>query len=90
MANIKSAKKRSRQNIVRRSRNRFHLSTLRTNIKKFRALVTAGEIDAARDALTGTYSAIDKGIQKGVIHHNKADRLKSRLTASIERAAKEA
>jgi len=86
MANIKSAKKRMRQNIVRRQRNRQHLRTLRTQIKKFRSTLAEGDIEGASSLLSSTYSKIDKSIQKGIIHRNTAARLKSRLSAGLAKA----
>jgi small subunit ribosomal protein S20 len=87
MANIKSAEKRNKQNKAARMRNRTHISTLRSEIKKFRTLVSSGNVEGARGILPATYSKIDKSIQKGIIHKNRAARLKSRLTASLDRVA---
>ncbi|HUX06122.1 MAG TPA: 30S ribosomal protein S20 [Acidobacteriota bacterium] len=87
MANIKSAMKRDKQNKVARLRNRHFVSTLRGDIKKFRKLVAEGDIEGARKSLGSTYSRIDKSIQKGIIHRNRAARLKSRLTASLSRSS---
>ena len=87
MANIKSALKRNKQNEAARVRNRRSLGLLRSLIKKFRSLVTNGDVDGARNILNATYSRIDRSIQKGIIHSNRAARLKSRLTASLQRAS---
>ena len=87
MANIKSAVKRNKQSSAARLRNRHYMSTLRSEIKRFRKLVVEGDIEGARSSLGSTYSRIDKSIQKGIIHRNHAARLKSRLTASLDRAS---
>ena len=83
MPNHKSAEKRMRQNEKRRQINRSNRSRLRTEIKRLRAAVDAG----AKDGLTETYasavSAIDKAVNKGVLHRNAAARYKSRLTARV-------
>ena len=47
MANHKSALKRMRQNDKRRLRNRLHRGRMRTQIKKFRVAVAAGDVVAA-------------------------------------------
>jgi small subunit ribosomal protein S20 len=47
MANHKSAIKKLKQDIVRRERNRTHRSRMRTQIKKFRKLLEAGDAEGA-------------------------------------------
>jgi small subunit ribosomal protein S20 len=88
MANIKSALKRNKQNEAARVRNRRSLGLLRSQIKQFRSLIASGDADGARSILSSTYSRIDKSIQKGIIHGNQAARLKSRLSASLQRITK--
>ncbi len=87
MANIQSAEKRIRQTAVRRSRNRYHRSRMRTAVKELRALIDNGQIDEARDTLTPTLGLIDSTAQKGVIHRNAAARTKSRLTRAVNNLA---
>ncbi|HSB09253.1 MAG TPA: 30S ribosomal protein S20 [Blastocatellia bacterium] len=83
MANHKSAEKRARQSERRNEANRRNRSRLRTEIKKLRAAVEAGEQEQAQSLLAATVSLIDKSIQKGIIHRNAAARYKSRLTTSV-------
>ena len=45
MANIKSAKKRARQAIKRRTRNRYYKITARTYVKQARILIQAGDLE---------------------------------------------
>ncbi len=78
MANHKSAAKKAKQDISRRSRNRSGRSRLRTELKKIRALLADGSGEA-KDKLPAIYSLIDRSAKKGFIHGNAADRLKSRL-----------
>ena len=81
MANIKSQKKRNRQNEVRRERNKTIKSDLKTSIKKVEEAVAAGE---PTDALfQDAQKKIDVATQKGVLHPNTAARKKSRLSTSI-------
>lgn len=87
MPNIESAKKRMRQNVIQRQRNKSRLSRMRTEVKRFRKLVEANQLDEARAALSSVYSVIDKTSQKGTIHANTAARYKSRLAQLLERAA---
>lgn len=75
----KSVLKRIRQTGRRTTINRAHKSRLRTQVKKFRLAVTAGNLAQARELLRPTLSVIDHSIQKGIIHPNTAARTKSRL-----------
>ena len=86
MPNIKSAIKRMRQSRKKQSINMHHKRTLRSTIKKYRKRILEGDVNGAREILGSTYSQIDKSCKMGIIHPNKAARLKSRLTASLNRA----
>ena len=85
MANHKSAIKKDKQDIVRRDRNRQHRSKMRTQIKKFRQLLEAGDAAGARGMLVETLSLVDRTARHGVIHTNAASRTKSRLTKAVAR-----
>ena len=83
MPNHKSAKKRVRQTVRKNLVNRNSRARLRTAIKKQRAaLLTGSAIDSAA-LLPATYSIIDKMVNKGILHHNTADRYKARLTKRV-------
>jgi small subunit ribosomal protein S20 len=83
MANHKSAEKRVRQTGRRNEINNRNRSHLRTQIKKLRATIEAGNREDARVVLAQTVSIIDRSIQKGVLHQNAAARHKSRLTSKV-------
>ena len=83
MANIKSAKKRARQAVVRNLRNSSQRSMLRTSIKRVLKALHAGDKSAAEAAYISASSALDRGAGKGLIHKNKASRHKSRLLARV-------
>jgi small subunit ribosomal protein S20 len=89
MPNTKSAKKRLRQSLERRTRNRAVKSTLKTQIKKVLATVGAGDATASETEYRTATKRLDQAAAKGVIHRNKASRLKSRLAARLK-AAKQA
>ena len=78
MATHKSALKKSKQDIVRRARNRSGKSRLRTALKKYRAALAGGENCTAQ--LPEMVSLIDTCAKHGFIHRNAAGRLKSHLT----------
>ncbi len=82
MAHHKAALKSIRQDSQRTLRNRYHQTTMRTAIKKVRRLLDENKMDEARQLLPKTYAVIDRCVTKGIIHHNTADRYKSRLTVA--------
>lgn len=86
MANTVQARKRAKQNVVRRARNASQRSALRTAVKTTRQLATKGDAAAAKASLPMTSSAIDKAAGKGLISRNRAARLKSRLAKSSREA----
>lgn len=87
MANIKSAIKRARQNVKLRQHNASARSMFRTYIKNVLKAVEAGDQEVARTALTKAQPVIDKAASKGLIHKNKAARIKSRLVARVKAMA---
>ncbi len=87
MANTKSAVKRIRQTAANRERNRVQKSRMRTEIKKLRQKIEAGDAAGAREILPATLRVIDQAAQKNAVHKNVAARTKSRLTRAVEKAA---
>ncbi|MEX1037380.1 MAG: 30S ribosomal protein S20 [Acidimicrobiia bacterium] len=77
MANIKSQKKRNRQNVVRRERNKTVTSDLKTAVNKVQAAAEAGE--STEELVRQAQRKIDIATSKGIIHKKTADRKKSRL-----------
>lgn len=82
MPNIKSAKKRMRSNVKKAEVNTFISSSMKTAIKKFEKEVTAGNKEGASENLNIAIQRIDKAVTAGLVHKNKAARLKSRLIKS--------
>ena len=87
MPNHKSAEKRVRQNEKRRAVNRSNKGSLRTQIKKLRAALAAGDKAQSQELLIPTIALIDKSVNKGVLHRNTAARHKSRLTMHVNELA---
>ncbi len=87
MANIKSAIKRARQNVKLRQHNASARSMYRTFIKNVLKAVEAGDKTLAQAAYTKAQPVIDKAAGKGLIHKNKASRIKSRLSARVKAMA---
>jgi small subunit ribosomal protein S20 len=72
MANIKANIKNIRKTRKQNSRNKSHITALRSKTKTVRK--TKKDTDLAL-----AYQKIDSACAKGKIHKNKANRLKSRL-----------
>ena len=85
IANIKSAKKRTRVIATKNARNRVAMSALRTSIKKADAALEAKSEDRAA-AVTAAVKKIDQAAAKGLIHKNTAARRKSALALKLNRA----
>ena len=83
MAQHASAEKQLRQSLKRRARNRKNLSQLKSQVKKLRSAVAAGDAEAAKKLLPQTIGEIDKAAKKGVVHDNAAARYKSRLSRKV-------
>lgn len=84
MPNTKSAKKRLRQNVTRQARNRSAKSRIRSQIRKVREAVAAGETEKAEAEYRVAAQLLDRGSAKNVLHSNTASRLKSRLQRLIK------
>jgi small subunit ribosomal protein S20 len=83
MANHTSALKRHRQSLKLKALNQANRHKLKTQMKKLKSAIEAGKPADAKTILPGTFSLIDKSVQKGVIKKNTARRYKSRLTKSV-------
>ncbi len=80
MAQHKSSKKRIRQDIKIRLRNRYYKKSARTSIAKLRQMTNKEE---AKVFLPKVISMVDKLAKKNTWHKNKASNLKSKLTRYV-------
>lgn len=83
MPNIKSAKKRVLVINKKTEINKSAKSEVKTIIKNMKALLDAGDIEAAEKAMPATMSAIDKAVTKGVFAKNTAANKKSGLQVKL-------
>jgi len=83
MPHSASAKKRHRQNLRDRERNRAVKSTLKNSIRKVLEAASSGDAVAAKESLRGVAKTVDQAAAKGTIHRNRAARIKSRLSARL-------
>ncbi|MBI2824334.1 MAG: 30S ribosomal protein S20 [Planctomycetia bacterium] len=86
MPTTKSAKKRLRQNVARRARNRAGRSALKSQVRKVREALAGANGEAATTEFRLAAQKLDKAAARGVIHRNAAARLKSRLSAAVKAA----
>jgi small subunit ribosomal protein S20 len=84
MPNTSSAKKRMRQDAVRRLRNRATKTNLRAQVRKVRAAIAAKKLDESVAEYKTLVAKLDKAAGSNVIHANAAARTKSRLSAAIK------
>ena len=82
---IKSAKKRVKVSAKAAVRNSKTKRTLKTALKSFHAAVT-GKAKDAGDKHAKAQSALDKAVKKGVMHKNKAARLKKQAASKAKAA----
>lgn len=87
MPNIKSAKKRVLVTAKKTARNKAIKSEVKTEIKKFLALVESGDKKSATAQLTHTYSVIDGAVSKGILKKNTAGNKKSGLAKKLNAMA---
>ena len=83
MAHHASAKKRIRQDVKKRHRNRLIIATVRTHIKRFRNAVADGDREAAERLLPPAVSGLDRAVSKGCMHWRTAARRISRLNRAL-------
>ena len=84
MANHVSSLKRARQTVVKTEVNRANRTRVRSSLRLMREALTAGNVPAAQAQYKATTSALDKSVQKGVLHKNTVSRYKSRLNARLK------
>lgn len=82
----KSAKKRLKQSLVRRTRNRATKSILRGQVRKVTEAIAAGDTAKAETEFRTLCKLFDRAAAGRVVHPNLAARTKSRLSARIKAA----
>lgn len=86
MAHSLSAKKRIRQNIKRRARNRARKARIRAQVREFNQALAAGDITRAEAALRMATKTLCRTADKGTIHKRAAARKRSRLARRLNAA----
>ena len=84
MANHVSSLKRVRQTTKLTAINRSNKSRVRGSLRLLREALVKGDHAVAAEQYRKTVSALDKSVQKGILHKNTASRYKSRLNARVK------
>lgn len=87
MANTISALKRVRIAERRTAINRTRKTHLRHQIRAMRRLLESKDAKGAGEAVSKTFSIIDRAAKWGIIKKNTAARYKSRLTIRLRKLA---
>ena len=84
MANHVSSLKRARQTERKTVVNRANKSRVRGSLRLLREALQKGDAQAITTQYQATVSALDKSVQKGILHKNTASRYKRRLNARVK------
>tara|TARA_B100000242_G_scaffold167442_1_gene119620 strand:+ start:1162 stop:1425 length:264 start_codon:yes stop_codon:yes gene_type:complete len=85
MANIQSAKKRSRQANSRNTLRSSQRASIRTMVKNVEEAIAENDSAKAKDLFISTQKVLDKLANKKVLPKNAVARQKSRLIKSIKK-----
>ena len=84
MANHDSSKKRIRQTIARRLRNRYYEKTARNAVRNLRKMTN---LEEAKAELVKVSAMLDRLAAQNTISKNKASNLKSKLARYVNKLA---
>ncbi len=89
MAHTRSAKKRIRQSEKRRKLNRYHISRMKTAIKRIREALSKKDVETAEQLLPLAQKLAYRAAAKGAIHKNEAARRVSRIARKVVEAKRQ-
>lgn len=84
MLRHKSAQKRARQTIKKTERNRKYKALIKGSLKR---ALTDTDKASTEEQVKKTTQILDRAATKGVIHKNKASRLKSRIARHLNKVS---
>ena len=87
MPNIKSSKKDVISSKIAYEKNKANKSALKTVLKKYDAALESGDKAAAEVAYKVAVQAVDKAVNKGLLHKNNAARKKSSMALKLNKLA---
>lgn len=77
--------KRDDQAKKRNARNKAYKAEVGTAIRSYKQTLEKGDAAESGKKLNAIYSLMDKGVKKGIVKANKADRTKSRLSTTSKK-----
>ncbi|MCD4748670.1 MAG: 30S ribosomal protein S20 [Thermoanaerobaculales bacterium] len=80
----KQARKRHRQSLERRMRNKTVRTRVRRQMRLMRVALEEGDAAKVKELLPETISVIDVGWRRGVLHRNTASRYKGRMAKQAQ------
>ncbi len=80
----KQARKRHRQSLERRMRNKSVRTRVRRQMRLMRIALDEGDAGKVQELLPQTMSIIDVGWRRGVLHRKTASRYKSRMARQAQ------
>ena len=80
----KQARKRHRQSLERRMRNKGVRTRVRRQMRLMRVAIDEGDAAKVQELLPQTISIIDVGWRRGVLHRKTASRYKSRMARQAQ------
>jgi len=83
MPNIKSQKKRDRQNIKRRIKNRLLKTRIKTDQKRLAEAVNSKNIEETEKNFNILSKHLDKAVKKGAVHKNFSANKKSKAAKLV-------
>jgi small subunit ribosomal protein S20 len=84
---IKSAIKRAKQALTRRSRNLQVKRAVKQDITALHTALQSGDTAEVQAKLAAAYSEVDRAVKKGTLHKNTAARRKSQLAHAVAKAS---
>jgi small subunit ribosomal protein S20 len=83
MPHTKSAWKRLRSSETRRKRNRTTMKGIKLQTRDLNTALAAKDATKSETEAKATVKKLDKAAERGVIHKNKAARLKSKIAKKL-------
>lgn len=85
MANVKNAKKKIKQIAKVTEAHKELKGAIKNSIKRTEKAIVAGDKEGAEKNLKLVIKSLDNAKSKGLVHQNKVDREKSRLTKKVNK-----
>lgn len=86
VANSASSRKRNRQNVQRRTRNRARKAALKTQTRKLNDEIRSGDLASAETSLSQLQKTLGKMGANHTLHKNTVARRQSRLARTLNKA----